>query len=381
MKITRTFLPLWLILLLTIAACKKETPQKIQTQPEPETETEINNESRLIFENATLEQANAQGQTLWQIAAEKAVYSKNKKTAHLENLTGNIFQDGELVLQIKAKIGEINRDGEEVFLKEEIMATDPRNGAVLTGDEVEWRPEENVLIMRENITGSHQKLAASATEGRYYSKEERLELIGNIVATVFEPKVQLKTEHLIWEIQPEKVIADRPLNIVRYKEDNTISDQVLAEKGEVYLAGTRAILKQNVELKSLDPAVQIATNLLIWNYGSRLVNADEPVQIVDQEAQLTVTGNKGKLDLEKQIAHLSAGVKGISTKNQAKLYSDELIWNMNTQIVEAVGNVIYSQVDPQLNLTGVKAVGKLQDNSVVVTGNNTKRVITVINDQ
>lgn len=376
MKLYPVFLPLFLTLLVSAAACQQETPP--EPKSESETETEINLESRLIFENATLEQANSEGETLWKISAKKAVYSKDKKTAKLEELTGNIFQDGELVLQVKAKRGKIYRDGEAVFLEDEIVATDPRNGVVITGEEVEWQPKEEILIVRKNLTGSHAKLTAAAKEGRYYSREERLELMGNIVATALEPKVQLKTEHLLWEIVAKKVIADSPLEIVRYKENDIITDEVVAEKGEVDLANTRARLAENVELKSLDPVVQIATNLVIWNYGDRIIKTEQPVQIVDSQAQVTVTGNGGKVDLVGEIAHLQGGVKGISTKNQARLYADELIWNIPTQMVEAVGNVIYSQVDPELNLTGVKAVGKLQENRVVVTGNDHNRVVTEI---
>ena len=70
--------------------------------------------------------------------------------------------------------------------------------------------------------------------------------------------------------------------------------------------------------------------------------------------------------------------RGESDRNKATLYSNELVWNITSKIVDARGNVIYSQIDPELNLTGYKALGKLDDNSIVVTGNNGKRVVTNI---
>ena len=91
-----------------------------------------------------------------------------------------------------------------------------------------------------------------------------------------------------------------------------------------------------------------------------------------------MTGNKGQLNLKTNIARLWGGVQGISKKNQSQLASNELTWNLTTQMMEVLGNVIYQQNNPKFTLSGIKATGKLTDNTLVVTGSENKRVSTEI---
>ncbi len=364
-----------IVLLLNLYGCGQPNPVPQKTKSDSAIASPT--KTRLVLNNATLEEADDRGQTLWKIKAQKSTYSEDNKKAYLENLAGNLFQDGKLVLQISAKQGEVNKDGEVIFLRNNIIASDPRNNAVVEGDEVEWHPKNNVLVIRKNLTGNHPQLEVTATEGKYNTRSERLELTGNVVATALQEKLQLKTQQLTWFVSQQKIRGDRPLQITRY-QDRTVIDRVIADRGYVTLNNHLAFLEQNVELQSLKPLTQIATNSAIWNYNTRVVTSDRPVRVVNSQEQITVTGNRGQIDLGQKIAKLQGGVSGISSKNQAKLSSKALTWKITTQIVEATGNVIYEQNDPQLNLTGDKAVGTLQNNNVVVTSNNKERVVTNI---
>jgi lipopolysaccharide assembly outer membrane protein LptD (OstA) len=156
----------------------------------------------------------------------------------------------------------------------------------------------------------------------------------------------------------------------------------VAARGEVKLAQNSAILQENVELQSLEPQMQIATNSAEWNYQTQIVTTNKPVKIVDRENQLIVIGNQGQINLSSNIAHLWQGTQGIAQKNQAQLYSQELAWNIPTETVEALGNVVYQQNNPAINLTGDRAIGKLTENNVVVSSNNTKgdRVTSIIDN-
>lgn len=372
--VTRSFLP---ILLLSMSACQQPNPVKQKAQAQGDRSSASASETRLVLNDAILEQADNRGRSLWKIKAQKSTYSKDREKANLENITGNLFQDGKIVLQISAKEGEIEKNGEVVFLKNNIIARDPRNNAVVEGDEVEWHPKQNLLTIKKNLIGNHPNMVVSATKGKYNTRTERLELNGTVVATDKEQKLQLKTEQLFWEITQNKIVSDRPLQITRYQGE-IVTDRLTADRGFVTLKNNIAHLKQNVQLQSLKPLIQIATNSLEWNYDTRIATCKEPVRVVNSQEKITVTGNQGQIDLQKEIAKLQGGVKGISIENQSKLYSNNLTWKITTQIVEAMGNVIYEQANPKLNLTGDKAVGKLQNNSVVVTSNNEQRVITNI---
>lgn len=90
---------------------------------------------------------------------------------------------------------------------------------------------------------------------------------------------------------------------------------------------------------------------------------------------MTLRGNRGQVDLEKKIVVLTNGVEGIGSKNRSQIYATQLTWNIPTQEFNAEGNVIYQQAKPPLSLTGPRAVGKLQDQTIVVSGG---RVVTEI---
>ncbi len=361
-------------LLITIAACQTQSQQ-----PPKETEKITNSveEERLVLKNATLEQSDDEGNILWQIEAQQAVYSDDKQTAQLQDLKGKLFRKGEVVLQVTAKEGEIHDNGEKIFLRHKIVATDPRNSAVIRGEEIEWIPEDDVLIVSKNLTGSNEQVQAAAKSGKYFTSEQLLELKGQIVATTKEPNLQMKTEFLSWEVANKKVRGNQKIQIDRF-EDKTITDRIVADKSEVNLETKVAVLQNNVDFKSLEPLVQIATNSAIWNVDARTVLSDQPVRIVHHKESLTLTANEGIADLKQEIVRLKGGVQGISQRNKGNLYANQLTWEIPTQIVRAQGNIIYRQTNPNLDLKGAQAVGRLQDETLVVTGGSNTRVVTEI---
>ncbi|MGQ4647087.1 LPS export ABC transporter periplasmic protein LptC [Lyngbya aestuarii] len=363
-----------IFLIVVLSACDRKGDSAKPTKQNTG-ETEI--EASLVFNNVTLDQADEKGNPLWEIKAEKATYSQDKKTAIVENPTGDLFQDGKVVLQVSAKQGEIQQDGQIVFLRGQIIAKDLRNGTQLRGEELEWHPQEDLLVVRNNLKGEHPQLQASAKEGRYFSRKQQLELTGQVAAISKDPNLHMKTEHLVWLIQDQKVLGDQRIHMERYK-DQKVTDTVEADKSELNQKTKVVTLQQNVQLKSVDPPLLMSSNSAVWNLNTQTVISDQPLQIVQQKENLTLTANQGQIDLEREVADLTGGVQGIASRNQAKLYSNQLRWNIPTQLMQASGNVIYQQVDPPLNTTGVTAEGKLQDQSIVVKGGAGTRVVTEI---
>ncbi|MEB3310950.1 MAG: LPS export ABC transporter periplasmic protein LptC [Snowella sp.] len=371
---------------LAIAGCQ---PSKPIAQPSPKNSPPL--ESHLTLNKATLEQTNAKGESLWKIQVENAVYTPDRKNAQLSKIKGNLFTDGKLVLKVSADKGEIQQDGELVILRENIIAIDPRNKAIIKSNEVEWRPKESLLLVRNNLKGSHPQLEVTAKEGKYETRQQRLDLSGNVVGFTKDTpqqkkppknpnkKLQLKAEHLFWLIPQQKVLNEKLMTVSRF-QDQVITDQVITKKAELQLNNKLLHIQENVDFKSLKPPLQIAATALTWQYDKRLVSASQPIQIIDYEQQITLTGNQGWVDLNQNLASLTGGTKGISQGNQATLFANQLTWNITNQTLEALGNVIYEQTQsPKFNLTGDRAVGILQNNSVIVTSNNRQeRVVTEI---
>lgn len=335
-------------------------------------------EGSLVFNNVTLEQADEQGRPLWKVKAARAIYTKDKKKARVENPTGDLFQDGKVVLRVSAESGEIQEDGQKVLLKGQITATDTRNGAVFRGDEVEWLPQQDLLLVRNNLKGTHPQLEATAQEGRYFTRKQQMELHGSVAAIAKDPNLQMKTERLLWQIQDQKVSGDKRIQMQRYK-DKVVTERVEADKSEVNLKTKIATLQQNVQLTSVNPPVLMSSHAAVWNLNTDTVVSDKPVRIVHQKENVVLTGNQGQVDLKRKVANLSGGVQGVGSRNQATLYANQLVWEIPTQNVQASGNVIYKQVDPPFSTTGPTAVGKLQDQSIVVSGGGAGgRVVTEI---
>ncbi len=359
------------VLLFGLFACSNEnrTVKKLAE----DTSSVQNLDTNLTFNDITLEQADEQGRPVWKVKAKQATYSQDKKVAQVKTPTGELFQDGKSVYQISAQQGEIQQDGKRLFLTGQIVATDPRNGVVLRGNELEWRPQEDLLIVRKQLTGTHRQMQVVAQEARAFSRASRIELQGRVVAIATEPNMQLRTEHLIWQIREQRLTGDRPLQIDRYKAKK-ITDRATANQGEVDLKTKLVTLKQNAQLALLDPPMQVASNHLSWNLNTETLAANQPVRIVHHKQQMTVTAKQARMDLQKNIAYLTGDVHAVGQRRQ-ELNSKTLTWYVPSQLVEAQGDVSYRQVEPPVSFTGQKAVGKLQEQRIVVSGG---RVVTEI---
>lgn len=348
-------------------------PHRTANKATQDTSSVQNVESNLTFNDVTLEQADEQGRSVWKVKAEEATYSKDKKVAQVQKPTGELFQDGKPVYQVIAQHGEIQQDGKQLFLKGQIVATDPRNGLVLRGNELEWRPQSDLLIVRNQLTGTHRQVQAVAQEARVFSRAGRIELQGRVVAKATEPALQLRTEQLIWQIRAQKLIGDRPVQIDRYK-GKTITDRATANSSEVNLKTKVATLRQNAQLKLLEPPLDIASNSMSWNLNKETVTANQPVRMVHRQEQVTLTAKQGRMDLQKEVVYLTGDVHGVGQRRQS-INAKALTWYLPSQLVEANGDVVYRQVEPPASFTGQKAVGKIQDQTIVVSGG---RVVTEI---
>jgi LPS export ABC transporter protein LptC len=370
---------LCVIFLLSISGC-----QKAQISPEQTSPAVNRAKTSLVLNNAILEQSNDRDNTIWKIKADNIVYSEDKQNATLKTVIGNLLQDGETILEISAKAGFVKDNGNIIFLRDEIIARDTRNGTIVRSNNIEWRPQENVLLISQDsndtLNGTHPNLEVTAAAGKYFTDIESLELEGEVVATTDKPALQLTSDRVIWSIPQDIIKSKTKLEIVRYQSDKTITDRLVADRAQLNLAENTAILNNNIELISLDPKLQIATESLTWNYENRIGNADKPIQIIDRDRQLSITGNQGRVDLQQQVVNLEEGVQGINQKNLSQLYAHQLMWNITSEELEATGNVVYEQAEPKINLTGDKAVGTLGDNNIVVTSDGNKQVTSIIDN-
>lgn len=368
-------LPLTLCLLISLVACGGKT--NTANKPPPESPSQKNVGSNLTFFGVTLEQADEVGRPLWKVKAKQAKYTKEKQIGEAESPYGELYQDGKVIYQVTAQQADIEQDGKQLFLKGKIFATDPRNGLVLQGNELEWRPKEDLLIVRNQLNGTHKQLQAVAQEARVKTREERMEFIGGVVANSSEAQLQMRTENLIWQIKEEKLIGSQPVQIDRYK-NNQITDRGKGDAAEVNLKTKIATIKKNAQIELLDPSVQIVSNSMTWNLNAETVTTNAPVRVFHRAENLTVTANQGEMNISQKIVYLTGNVFGVGQRRQS-LKSNNLTWYLNSKLVEAQGDVVYRQVDPPLTFTGQKASGNLSAETIVVNGGSSGgRVVTEI---
>ncbi|MBF2029373.1 MAG: LPS export ABC transporter periplasmic protein LptC [Oscillatoriales cyanobacterium C42_A2020_001] len=326
----------------------------------------------LTFNSVTLEDFDKKGRLWWKVKAEQAAYSRDQKTARVKKPSGEFYQDGKAILKVSGDSGEVVKDGERIFLRGNILATDLRDGLTLRGNELEWQPQKDLLLIRNNVTGERQKVTASAKGGKYLTRQRRLELDGKVTANSQDPNLKFNTERLVWLVEKDKLLGDRPLQLERY-ENKVMTDRATAAQGEMDLKTQVVTLKQNAQLNIVDPAVQVSGNLVNWRIKERTIASPQPVTINNAKDGVTLTGNQGDLNLKTKLLNLVGNVRGAGGPRQARLTSDRLLWNIDTQQFQADGNVTYQQAKPPLNLAGPRASGTLKEQQVVVSGG---RVVT-----
>ncbi len=368
----QSFLSISCLLLWILAACesKPEVRNVSQTQTP-------RSESQLSLSGTTIEESDENGQIIWKIRAKQLDYSPDRKVAKLEGLTGDLFENGKIVLQVSAAKGEVERDAEKIILKEKVIATDTRTQAIIKSELAQWYPQKNLLVIPEKLTGDRPDISISAQTGTYETKLQKLNLKGNVIANHKNPRLQLKTEELAWEIAQQQINSDRPIEIWRY-QGKTIVDRLVGDRSRISLKDTLAVIENNVKLKSLKPNLEITTDILAWNYTTRLVVADKTVQIYDRTKNITLIGDRGQVDLERSIATLRNSTQAIDRRQSSQLYANNLVWYFDKNTLEAVGNIKYQQERPKMTLIGDRAVGNLKSNQIIVTSKQGKQVETKI---
>jgi lipopolysaccharide assembly outer membrane protein LptD (OstA) len=74
--------------------------------------------------------------------------------------------------------------------------------------------------------------------------------------------------------------------------------------------------------------------------------------------------------------YLIRQVQAIRQKNAAQLTADRLTWHIDSQAVEAEGNITYRQQNPTATLSGKRAAGNLEQQTMVISGGDVVTEIT-----
>jgi LPS export ABC transporter protein LptC len=376
--------------------------KKEPATPEP------TSENKLTIENFSLEQSDAQGKLWWKMKAKQATYTIDRKVAQVKDLAGELYQDGQVVMRLTAKTANMVQDGEKVTLLGDVTATETRNQLVVISQELEWEPNKDLVTISKGVRANHPKAQVTGDRGTYVSRQQRLELFDKILAVAPAENVRLQTTYLLWQVDAATISSNQPVQIDRFKDGKPI-EQVTATNINYNIDKQVAKLGGNVKFNSLaqamkveasnatwevkanivalqdkirfdgtKPIMRVTANSARWNINQQLITASSALEIFHPAEQATFTANSGSLNLAKNTATLTGNAKGITTRNQAKLQAENITWNIDSQLLVGQGKVRYQQTNPAMTVSGSEAQGKLQDQSVVISGNGKDFVETQI---
>lgn len=338
-------------------------------------------EAGLTLRDVILEQQDDDGQLLWRVNADEVTYSPDQESANLVRLEGELFQDGELLYRVKSDRGMIRENGDVIFLEENIVANGIQNQMVIKGETLEWRPEEDIMTVRGNLTGSHPQVRAQAGEARVYNREQRMEFEQDVIATTVvpnpqeDPWIKLQADTLEWQWALEEIGSDQPLRIERF-QDNRVTEVLTGQEGLVELAENRATVANDVDVLLTEIPLVAESDQAVWEIEEEIIQVDRPIRIVNQQEKVTLTAQRGQLDVADEVVYLNQDVVVVAEENASRLTANRLAWNLDDQTVLAEGAVNYQQQrDPQITLSGPRARGRIEAQTIVVDGG---RVVTEI---
>ncbi|AZB72489.1 LPS export ABC transporter periplasmic protein LptC [Synechococcus elongatus] len=301
----------------------------------------------LSFTDFTLRQANPTGKPTWELRTPRIVYNNDKSAAQLTKPLGFLFDEtGKVLYEIQGDRGSIEGENADVIrINGNVVARQMQEpGAVLKGEELEWRPNQQTFDLRRNVIGTYRDAVLKANEGRFDVRQQQLELIGPIVATLKQGDIlsELKTQSPRWLLAEKRLLAPNPLQAER-RDRNQLKGQGRSQRGELLLDPQILILQQQVELDALDPVAQLRGDDLRWNLPQNLVDSPIAVQGYYPAEQTTVRGDRGQANLNAQLIQLEGNAESFSAKDQARLQANRLIWNQKTAEATAIGGARYQR--------------------------------------
>ncbi|NEP19185.1 MAG: LPS export ABC transporter periplasmic protein LptC [Leptolyngbya sp. SIO4C1] len=328
-------------------------------------------EPGLTLQNVTLEQPDEDGTLLWKVKAKEVVYSANQKIADIKEIEGEFYQDGKAIYKVKGDRGEVAQDAKVMRLEGNVVATGIESQLTLRGEELEWRPEEDLLLVENQISGTHPQLKATAQQARLSNQSQQLDLSGGVTAaTTAEPWLGFQSEALTWYIDQARLVTETGLKTEQYRSqtDKTVTARLVGERGNVNLNQKTVLIENAVQLDLPEQPVRATSSIALWQIEDQQIVIDAPVQVQQPQQQVTISANQARMNLAAQVINFVENVRAIAAQNSAELLADRLTWQLESQDVTAQGNVSYRQQNPLTVLSGDRAAGNLERQTVVVTG-------------
>ncbi len=358
-----------LLLSSTLVACGNSTPANKPPKQKVE--------GKSTLANVTLKQANEQGQLLWKLKAQEVTYSEDASIALVEGLEGQLYEQGKPAFKISADRGEVKQSGQTVSLKGQIIATELQNKIVFKGSRLEWQSELGLLQSKSGLRVTHPQIQLWAQSLQASSRTQKVRAQGKVVIETRPPKFRLKTDQVVWQVDQKflKAGTDETASTLPKVEIEQIRG---AGKGSRALAGSARLnlsrqiftLQNPAQIKISAPPLGVTSRQIVWDIQRQIMSSQKLLEVRHRQQGVKVVANQGAFDQGRQIVQFKGQVQATGLKNSSRLNTDELIWQLLTQRIDARGKVRYFQSSPAFKLQGPRAVGKIQEQTIQISGGN-----------
>lgn len=340
-------------------------------------------EGGVAFSKVVLAQADAKGKLLWKFQAQGVSYSEGQQVANAKTLKGQLFEAGRPLFDIAAEGGTVRQTNQQVRLQGNIRVVDRQRKVLFRGREAQWNAQTGQLLVQNGLTVVHPKLQVWGNELQASKQGREVRVTGNVVMETRAVqdqgggrRVRLKTNQAIWKVDEQMFQA----GLVGAGNQPSVSIEQMgapemgASERSVALAGTAQANLESGLITLLSPvqlqmgSMTLTSRVVTWDTRLQKLTASELVQIQDSRNQLSILANRGTLERARNLVDLQGNVEVKGLRNNARLHSEQLLWNTSTQRIEASGNVNYEQTSPNLALRGPKAVGKIADQTLRMSG-------------
>jgi LPS export ABC transporter protein LptC len=352
--------------------------------PIPEEDAAV--EGGFALKNLILKQTDQKGKLTWQLKAKSAEYGESRKQVRVRGLSGTLFQQGKPAYTVTASAALLRQQKDDLLLQGKVIITDLGSKGVFTAQKFEWQPGKQQLIAQKEVKLTHPMVVITAKEMRASSQTNQVIAQGTVIANSAPKRLRLLTERLIWQPTQQQIFAGG-LSTEKYTgvlvlrspqpgkgdpktPDPAKSDRAQGGSLQVNLKTETLTLKEPAQLRLADPALEVESQELVWEIKQGGLTSPKNLKIRSITKGITLVADRGSVDQPAKKVLVSGNVKVIGQKNAAFLTTDQLIWNLPTQQVEALGNVFYRQQNPQFTLRGARAIGLIREQKIVVTGGN-----------
>ncbi|NJK64528.1 MAG: LPS export ABC transporter periplasmic protein LptC [Synechococcaceae cyanobacterium SM2_3_1] len=293
----------------------------------------------LTYEDITLTEVEPDGTLLWRLTARLARYNQEETAASLDSVTGEVFDQANSSIKVKANSGSAFPNENRLALTGEVQVQSPSHQVQITADQVAWWPDDNRLQAEGNVVLIQIPAAIPESSSPQPGEPATLTLV--------------PPESALWIAKAEALEVDLMQNQVTLQNPDSQSP---------------------VQARAREPELDLEASRISWNLNTGEITASGPIQVAYPEQQVQMQGERLITTIPSDQIRLQGNTYSRSEATGQELWAEQLQWTPHTPLVNASGNVRYRQPGQNLAVTGETAIVNWEAQTVAISGGTTTEV-------